>query len=175
MEATLSAESGFLESTEGRTRIELVVGVAPDYACIEFPGDLEDLRSRIRPDACGQSIGRVVRPGHRLLGRPEGHYRKDRAEDFFAGDDMGGLDPREEAWTTPIPLVWKRLFIDLVQHGTLISTHVDVSLDGLQLRTGVDRTYVGVLVERVPYSKGTHAVGKLVDDLVGDRFLDEQP
>src|SRR5262245_50127093 len=47
----LAAEAALLVAAERRARIELVVGVRPNDACLETGGDPEALRALVGPDA----------------------------------------------------------------------------------------------------------------------------
>src|SRR5919112_269532 len=64
--AALAAVAGLLVAAEGRRRVELVEGVGPDDAGAELVRDLEDPRALLRPDAGGETEGRVVGLRHGL-------------------------------------------------------------------------------------------------------------
>ncbi len=121
-----------------------------------------------------QPVRRVVRLLDRLGRRAERQHRQHRAEDLLAGDAVRLRDAGEHRRREPeaaLGQVARRRpagrALGLAGVGELA--------DAGQLRGGVDRADVGVLVERVADAQRGQPPLQRRDQFVGDRLLHEQP
>ena len=83
MESAFAAHATFFIATEWRGGIELVIGVSPYHARIEFRRHVEDLGTFVGPYTGRQSVRGIVRFLQAFFNGPEGLYREDGPEDFF--------------------------------------------------------------------------------------------
>src|SRR5204862_7469037 len=83
-------------------------------------------------------------------------------------------DVREHGRHEPVALLWKDAGW-LVDLGALLLAGRDELADLLELRGGVDRADVGVLVEWVADAQCRQAALELRDERLVDRLLDEEP
>ena len=175
MKPAFTAEAAFLDAAERARRIESVVGIQPDDARLKSAGDLKYFAAFVGPHPGGESESSVVGTTDCFFRRTETHHREYRSEDLFTGDDMVGLDVREEAGLAPESFVWKRRGARLMHGGAFRGSLSEISLDRRQLWAGVDRADVGVFVEGIADSECSQSTFELCDDLREDRFLDEEP
>src|SRR5262245_56717759 len=163
MAAALATEARLLVAAERRARVEAVVGVRPHDARPKPLRHPEDPRSLLRPDARAQSVRRVVRLLDRLLGSAEGEDRQDRPEDLLLRDAIALRHVREDRRREPVALLREpaRRLVDL---RTFLCARRDELLDLFQLLLRVDRTDVGVLVERIADPESRQTALQLVDD-----------
>src|SRR5439155_4196428 len=95
-------------------------------------------------------------------------------EDLLLRDAIGLRDVREDRWREPIPAL-RELAGRLVDLRALVDPRLDERADLLELLLRVDRSDVGVLVERVADAERLHPALQLRDDGLVDRFFDEEP
>ena len=107
-------------------------------------------------------------------GRAEGEDGEDGAEDLLLRDAVALRDVREDGRREPVALLREdaRRLVDL---GALLLAGGDELADLLELRGGVDRADVGVLVERVADAERREAALELRDERLVDRLLHEEP
>ena len=172
--AALAAEAALLVAAERRRRVELVVRVLPHDAGLQAARHGQRARALVGPHAGGQAVGARVGLLDRLGLRAERQHRHDRAEDLLDGDPVGGRDVGEQRRREPVAALGQRAG-DRAPRRALALAGVDQRLDPLQLRGGVDRADVGVLVERVADAQQAHPPPQLLDDLLGDALLQQQP
>ena len=162
-----------LEATERAGRVEAVVGVGPHHPGLQVRRHPEDLGPLVGPHAGREPVARVVGLGHRLLGGAEREHREDRAEDLLAGDAVrlghAGEDRRRE----PVAACGQ-LARRLVELPALVHPRGDQLRDLVELRPGVDRAEVGVLVQRVADAQRRQPVLQLLQQQRGDGLLHEQ-
>jgi len=115
----------------------------------------------------------VVGPLDRFGGRAEGENAEDRSEDFFAGNPMGGGHAGKEAGPEPIATLRKGAFA-LHQVRALGHAGGDEFLDLGELIRGMDRTDIGVFVQRIADPQRCEPVAEARDHFIVDTFLDEE-
>src|SRR5205823_6242720 len=171
--AAFPPEAGFLVAPERRARVEAVVRISPDDARAQALGHPENARAFLGPDTGAQAVRRVVRLFDRLLGRAEREDREHGPEDLLLRDAIALRDVREDGRREPVALLGQatRRLVDLRPFPL---ARGDELLDPRQLLLRVDRTDVGVLVERIADAQGRETPLELVDDRLVDRLLDEQ-
>ncbi len=163
-----------LVAAERRGRVEAVVRVRPDHAGAQALRHREDPRALLRPDAGREPVRRVVRLLDRLVRRAERQHREHRPEDLLLRDPVALRDVREDGRHEPVALL-RQAARRLVDLGALLLPALDELLDLLELLPRVDRADVGVLVERVADAQGRQPPLQLLDHVLVDRLLDEQP
>src|SRR6476646_4582867 len=173
VQAALAAEAGFLVTAERARRIEAVERVRPYDSGAQLLRHPEDPRALLRPDARRQSVRRVVRLLDRLLGRAERQHAQHRAEDLLLGDPVALRDIREHGRREPVALL-RQLARRLVDLRAFFLARLDERRDAIELLARVDRTDVGVLVERIADAQRRHALLQLLDRGLVDRLLHEQ-
>src|SRR5438105_2106419 len=171
---TLAAKSRLLVSAERRRRIELVEGVCPDDACLEQRTHLQDPRTLVGPDSGRQSVHRIVGFLYRFFERAECKNAQHRSEDFLAGDAVTLRYTRENRGLEVVAAARERARRGLIHFGASAYAGVDQFADPVELRLGIDRANIGVLVERIPHPQYIDAVLQLRDEHLGDRLLDKQ-
>src|SRR5207253_3226434 len=101
-------------------------------------------------------------------------HREDRAKDFLLRDPMALADAGKEGRAEEVATRGE-LAVGLEDLGALLEAGVDQLLDLRELRRGVDRAHVGVLVERVTDSERGKACLQLVEQRLVDALLNEEP
>ena len=174
MHAAFSAEAAFFEAAEGAGGVELVVGVAPDDARLEFLCDFEHFAAFVGPDAGGEAIGRVVGFADGFFDGAETHEGEDRAEDFFACDGVRRLHVGEETRLAPVAFAGQRRHAGRAKFGTFFDTQLEIMLDAVALFFAVDCANVGVLVQRVAHAQARETELELLANLVQHALLHQQ-
>src|SRR5205807_265369 len=108
------------------------------------------------------SVGGVIRLLDRFVDRAEGEDRKDGAEDFLAGDAMAHRHTAENR-RTEIKSLRRQLARRLEHLRAFFHTALDEFGDHLELRLRIDRTNVGVLVDRITNAEDFDTILELRD------------
>src|SRR5438477_9364636 len=173
MTSALSPETRFLVAAERGGGVEAVVGVGPDDARTEALRHREDARALFSPHPRGEAVGSVVRLLDRLVRRPEREDRKDRPEDLLLRDAVRLRDAREDRRHEPIPSLGE-LARRLVDLSALVDPRLHERTDLVELLLRVDRTDIGVLIQRIADPERPHPALQLRHHGLIDRLLDEQ-
>src|SRR6266496_1668681 len=138
MPSALAAEAGLFVAAERRRRIEAVVGVRPYDSGAQSFRHPEDARALLRPDACAETVRRVVRLLDCLVRRAEREDRQHGTEDLLLRDPVALRHVGEDGRHEPVALLGEaaRRLVDL---GALLLAGRDELLDLLELLLRVDR------------------------------------
>src|SRR5262245_42278755 len=170
MASALAPEAGFLVAAERGGRIEAVVRVRPHDTGAKPLDHPEDARALLRPDSGGEPVRGVVRLLDGLLRRAEREHREDGAEDLLLCDAVALRDVREERRHEPVAAIGE-LAYGLVDLGALVLPARHELANLLELRLRVDRTDVGVLVQRVADAESRKPALALLEEGLVDRHL----
>ena len=128
------------------------------------------------PDSGRESVDRIVGELHALLEIVERQHGEHRPEDLLARDRHVGLHTVEHRRFDVVALAVRlRRLAAGHECRALIHALLDVREDGLLLLLGDERAESRVLVERIPGGHFLRAFGELLDHLLVNGLLDEQP
>ena len=178
LRAVLAAEPRGLVAAERHQEADRAVSVDPHRAGADALGHRRRTPHRLRPDAGAEPVGDVVGDRDRLLLVPELDHRQHRPEHLLLGDAHAVVDAGEDGRLHEILAAALLLARgSAAQHalGSFPFRNVDVGEDLLVLRRRRHRPDLGLGQARVAELGLLGHGDQLLDELVVDRLLQQQP
>ena len=177
LEVVFTTDARLLVTAERRMGWIGVVAIGPDAACLNGATEAISARAVTRPDACAQSVKRIIGNRERFGIVLEGCDRNNRAKDFLLENPhlVGAL---EHSWLNVIAAcqITSQLIASAAgQHfRAFLLADVDITQDLFKLFAGSLRTDHRCGIQRIALNNRLNALQGPFHELVIDFFMDQR-